>query len=657
MTGSQRLRIGDLLALDDGDYRVAGYANGVFTLRNTLTSEYTILDHIELARQLRADTPTENAPRESDTKLPIAVLVDHIDEQAQRLEPHIRELIDGTPAVGDVPREQYSPTLPMKSRLESKLLELHRIGIEMEIATLKRRIKRYKEAGPAGLVDRRTLRNEQPLARADERVIETLSALMTDAQEASTPTLTKLRANLAKELLIRYPGEKVPAPSVSSLRRYVSLLDGGRNILGSAVRRQSAMNVPKRAFSARTAAAPGQEVQIDSTMLDVFVRDDWGMPQRPTLTIMVDKATRSILGSSIRLGAATAHDHAVLLARCLVPKPLRPGPDYYAEHDLPELPWAAYLSPEQRREYDVRRPYIVPQRILTDNGSDFLAVSFRSACARYGISLTESAPGTPTDKAQVERAFGTIRTKFSQYLPGYTGGRTEHRGISPELDDDLLDVDMLDELFERWVAIVWQNRRHSGLIDPRYPAERHTPNTMYSALFELTGYFPVPLEETDYIELMPCEKRTIQSDGIELRSRMYDSPHLGPYRNRRDENGRAQLFDIHYDPNVAGRVWVRPDPNETWITCAWKEIDGLSRPHLAGTMRRAHRRTLEHGGFTDDQADDLTLGLIDDLQHEAAQRELQTLSEAAQARDLPSKSRTDIEDDIPEDDFTPLKTI
>ncbi|KQM82411.1 Mu transposase C-terminal domain-containing protein [Agromyces sp. Leaf222] len=653
-----QLRIGSTIELDGGEYRVVEYGGGFFKLRGELSDEYLIIDHLELARRIPRSVQegsVENAAPEPT----IAVLVDKLDEFGRRLVPHLQELIDATPAVGSAPRAEYDLSQPMTWRLEAKLLELHREGIDIEIATLKRKLKRYKQSGPAGLVDRRGLRSEPALGRADERVVECLAAILAESIDKSTSTLTKVRAELAERLMVDHPGAGVELPSVATIRRYVNILDGGRKVLGSAVQRQSISNVPKRAFSARLATAPGQEVQVDSTKLDVFVRTSGGV-ERPTLTIMIDKATRSIIASSIRLGAATGHDHAVLLARCLVPKPLRPGTEYYSEHDLPELEWSRYLTAEQRLEYDVRRPYIVPQRIITDNGADFVSDVFRSACARYGISLTESAPGTPTDKAQVERMFGTIRTKFSQFLPGYSGGRTEFRGTAPEGEGDLFDLDTLNELFDRWVGVVWQNRRHDGLVDPRAPHIKHTPNTMYSALLDLTGYIPVALVEEDYVELLPRERRTIQTDGIEFRSRMYDSVHLGPHRSHRDDRGRALLYDVHFDPNNLQQIWVRPELEDDWITCEWKEADGLSRPHLAATMRKAHQLTLQRGGFTDDEADDITIAAVKDAHAVSAQRDLDQLNqlrETIHEHGLNTTSPAPTEPDWADDDFTELDTF
>lgn len=47
---------------------------------------------------------------------------------------------------------------------------------------------------------------------------------------------------------------------------------------------------------------PGEQVQIDPTPLDVLVRLDGGIIDRPELTIMLDVATRSIISAVLRPG-------------------------------------------------------------------------------------------------------------------------------------------------------------------------------------------------------------------------------------------------------------------------------------------------------------------------------------------------------------------
>ena len=88
----------------------------------------------------------------------------------------------------------------------------------------------------------------------------------------------------------------------------------------------------------------------------------------------------------------------------------------------------------------------------------------------------------------------------------------------------------------------WQNRPHDGLRDPLAPGRALTPNERYAALIDVAGYVPVPLSPEDYIELLPAAWRVINSYGVKIGLRTYDSGELNPYRRQHSgieaENGR-----------------------------------------------------------------------------------------------------------------------
>ena len=625
MTTHRTFTIGQTLELKHGNFAVAGWGAGTFRLRNELTNEYQLLDHAELSRMLPPGVALETT-KPKTPKPTLTEALEGLDDESRVLIPHLQELVDGTPAVGDLPREQYAPHIPMKWRLESKLRELRELGIDISIATLKRRLKRFREAGVAGLIDGRTTRRDAPLSRADEEVIPVLAKLIASYTGRSSPSYTRIRAELHRALIIEFPDPdtRPPLPSLSTVTRYVSKLSGNQNPTKAAKERETAALSPNRQFLPRLASAPGDECQIDTTWFDAFVRFPDGSVKRPYLSVLIDKRTRSIIGHNLTADAPTGYDHAVLLAKAIVPRKLRSWSSYYNAFGIPLMPWSKYLDDDQLKEFDAHRPYIFPRRIIIDNGQDYRSHVFRLACDRYGIHLTQSPVKDPTSKAQVERNFGTIRTMFAQYLPGYAQRNTEFRGEKTE-EEDVLDLDVVAELFDRWVAVVWQNRRHDGLVDTLRPDWRHTPNTMYAASIELTGHFVAAYQEDDFIALMPTETRTVQADGIEFRGRTYDSPHLSPLRGKKTSDGVTAQIAVHYDPADIHRVWVRSPHDQQWVMCTWTEIDGFSRP-LEQTLRmQAHKLTAEKRGFTSAESDDLLLQMRDELIAEEAAKQKLTL--------------------------------
>jgi putative transposase len=429
-----------------------------------------------------------------------------------------------------------------------------------------------------------------PLDGVADEVNATCDGLIRERVRSSSTTWTNLAAEVRVRFLAEWPTGHSLLPGMKKIIQVLQKLSGDRDPAGSAKNRQTAENSPKRVFSPRPALLPGGEVQVDSSPFDVIVRMPDGSPGKVELTIMIDKATRSIMATSVKK-KNTGTDVAAMLADTLTPPPLRPtglpAIDTWRLRRM-ELPWAKSLTLDQKSLLDTTRPAIVVNRLVTDNGKDYRSHVVEAACAQLGIVLTRSAARTPTDKANVERAFHTIKTRFVMLLPGQTGGTVEARGHHPERED-LLDVEELIWLFDALVAQVWQNSPMEGLRDPRHPASPPlSPNAMYAAMFPFVGYIPMPLSERDYISLMPVDERTIQKDGVEFGRRTYDSPALAQHRSSGLLGKRK--YELRYQPNDPSRIWVYIDQADEYVACDWRDRR-VDTPHsrrmwdLAGQVR------------------------------------------------------------------------
>lgn len=601
------LRIGDALELDDGAYTVEGMVAGCLRLRRHHDNQVQVLHVSALARLIAIPpriVPDLAVPRTLET------LAEGERARVSELAAHIEEVIKGVRR-GESPRPEYDLTTTTQGeRIARKVEELARLGQPTSYRTIERYIGQYKAAGPAGLVDRRHQRASSPLGQIDARVRDALISVITSRTDLSTVTVKKLAADAVEEVIRRHPGEVVPMPSERTLRRCIEVLQKGRHTTGTAATRRSAANTPKRMFDSRPAIAPGHEVQVDSSPFDVFALGDDGKPFRAKLTIMLDKATQSIIATSVNVGGTKGVDLAFMLAQCLTPRPARPDGGRLAnETELRHMPWAQGLTADEVERYDFTRPFIKPHRIMIDNGKDYRSDVFISACEQFGIDLTLSAVRTPTDKPNVERAFHTIKTMLLEHLPGYTAGSIGGRGARPE-SEDLLDIYTLAELVDRWVSVVWQNMRHEALRDPVHPNVVHTPNSMYMAMFDMTGFVPVPLTEDDYIALLPTQQRTIQTDGIQLNYRRYDSVHLSPYRLQPDPTTGSPRWLVHYNPHNPAAVWVLDPETMSWITCAWMNKDAFTKPFSAAIRRTARDITEAQGGLGDTAVTQATVELI-----------------------------------------------
>jgi putative transposase len=214
---------------------------------------------------------------------------------------------------------------------------------------------------------------------------------------------------------------------------------------------------------------------------------------------------------------------------------------------------------------------------LCDHGKAYLSATFRAACRSLGISLAPAHPHTPTDKPVIERTLGSVATLFAQHVAGYVGSSVERRGTDAE-DGAVWSMAGLQALLDEWI-VVWLNRPHDGLRDPLVPGRALTPNERYAALIDVAGYVPVPLSPEDYVELLPAAWRVINSYGVKIGLRTYDSGELNPYRRQHSgieaKNGR---WEVRSDPYDISRIWIRNHHHGGWLSATWKHLRTAPAP-------------------------------------------------------------------------------
>ncbi|MFI6100835.1 Mu transposase C-terminal domain-containing protein [Lentzea sp. NPDC051213] len=352
-------------------------------------------------------------------------------------------------------------------------------------------------------------------------------------------------------------------------------------------------NRPQAMFTPTSASRPGEQVQIDSTPIDVMVLLEDGVPGRADLTIAVDIATRTICAAVLRPVGTKAVDAALLLAKMVVPEPMRPHWDASLRLACSRIPHERLVSIDARMREAAARPVIVPDTVVIDRGRVFVSEVFVRACERLGISVQPARPRTPTDKGVIESTLGSIKTLFAQHVASYTGADPTRRGRDVEAQ---WSIEQLQELLDEWLIVGWQHRPHDALRDPHAPDRALTPNERYAAAVAAAGYLPLTLTGEDYLELLPVEWRQINDYGIRIDYRTYDSPELGLWR--RQPSGIAaknNRWEIHYDPYDLSRVFVRTP--EGWVTATWTHLPLVAAPFADFTWR--HARTLAPVGATE----------------------------------------------------------
>ena len=204
-----------------------------------------------------------------------------------------------------------------------------------------------------------------------------------------------------------------------------------------------------------------------------------------------------------------------------------------------------------------------------------------------------------------------MKTLFAQYVTGYLGSSTDQRGQNAD-KDAVFSLIELQDLLDEWIVTGWQHRKHDGLRDPLNPTRVLTPNEMYAASVAITGYVAVPLTADDYIGLLPMQPRKINSYGVKIDHRVYDTDELNPYRGQ--PSGIKELHDrwaVHYDPYDVTRVWVRNHHHGGWITALWRQLDTPPQPFGEAAWRYARDIAGQRGSTG--PSEDTIKAALDDL--------------------------------------------
>jgi putative transposase len=600
------LRPGDWVQYGGGEHQVVALAGTSVRLRSAAGAESVVL-----ASYLVASPEFEVSGWEPPSGVEPAGLLDGLPPEAvaaaRELEAHVVEAVTGFgPGVapGTAARPAYDPSAT--TQLQRDAAKACELGVG--VRTVQEYRARYARQGLLGLVDRRVLRGRSVTGRCDARLVAAVREALDAETGNSTGTRARLMRRVVKAVQDAYGPGVVPVPGKTVFYELVDALSAGRHTFGSAATRRQAANRPAGPFTPALAARPGEQVQIDSTPLDVMVLAEPGLTVRADLTIAVDVATRTVGAAVLRPVGTKAVDAALLLARMLVPEPMRPGWAETLAMSASVLPHARLAAIDARMEAAAARPVIVPDTIVIDGGKVFISETFTRACARLGTSVQRARPRTPTDKSVAEATFGSVNTLLAQHLAGYTGRNPDRRG-DRVAEQAAWTVPDLQDLLDEWL-VVWQNRPHDALRDPLFPRRAMSPNEKYAALVAAAGYLPVPLTGEDYLELLPVTWRVINDYGIRIDYRTYDHADLAPWRRQHSGvTARKGLWEVHYDPYDLSRVFVRTPAG--WVTAPWTHLPMVSAPFADFTWRHARELAAARGLDAGDQGQ--VARVLDDL--------------------------------------------
>lgn len=185
---------------------------------------------------------------------------------------------------------------------------------------------------------------------------------------------------------------------------------------------------------------------MDHTILDavLVIDSEWLLPLgRPTLTIVIDVATRCIVGFLISFEPPSVYSVAECIRRANRPKP--GCSRLHAKY--PDLDYIFGRFDE----------------LVVDNGKEFVGTSLEDAMADIGTSIRYAPVASPTYKAVAERFFRTLNQRLTHKLPGASlpPALMREMGYDPT-KDAVLSLEQLEHLI--WEAVShYHIDYHSGI--------------------------------------------------------------------------------------------------------------------------------------------------------------------------------------------------
>jgi putative transposase len=660
-----RLALGAKIWFEDEQHQVTGLGDGLVRLRSESGILQVILPGALLGDpsfRLCAQLPVEDedAAPEPD----FAALLDGLTaagrDELFRMQAHLLEVTTGyrsgepSAALDGEPRAQFDPSLTLSARVQAKATELG-----CGVAVMWKRLRRWRADGLQGLIDARTVRLSNPLGGADPRLVEAILTQHAAAEEDdSTGDLGRLRRRVQRRPDGLHGQGVVRVPPPSTFNRYAALALPGRYTTGQARTRQSAGNRPDKVYGVITASRPGEVVMLDTSWLDVLAYD----PEHDTtmsveITIAIDIRTRSLLAWRLNPKGTKAVDAGLVIADALTPEPMRPGWPDSVRHAMLRLPCQPLLSQDERFAAAAARPVMFPETIIIDHGKAFASEAVKNVCRRYGITVQDARKYQPTDKPQVEAAFRIIRLQFAQHVAGYKGYSVAHRGRDVAAVARWTIAE-LEEFFAEYVVLVYQRRRHRGLVIPGFPEINLSPNDAYRNAIPLAGYVAAPSDPGLFLELLPTTWCKIHHYGVQHNYLRYNAKVLRrycgvdyPFHQRHQKPDTRDKWPIRIDPRDLTQAYFYDPFAKTWHTLRWAYALRGTEPFTDVTLHQVKKELAARGRNPADERE--IAEALTDLQNRTDAAEAATAPHRmARARDAErartaarDRARTDLLDD------------
>jgi len=344
-------------------------------------------------------------------------------------------------------------------------------------------------------------------------------------------TLEDALTRVKQENRLRPAGDALDLPTRKLIRRLIRELPAHRKCSarkGADVARKEFRSVKGHIVTRK----PLERVEMDHTILDVFVVDDTKSPEdrvplgRPYVTACIDCYTRCVLGIYIGFIPPSYQSVAACLKHCFMPK-------VNLKQEFPEIvnEWSAYGVMDQ---------------LVVDGGREFYSVSLDRACHFFNIDWVPSPRRTPWFKPHIERFMKTMNDSVAHGVPGTTFSDIFEKGDYDPLKHAVMTLSELKQNIYKWIVDVYHQQIHRSIGT--------SPAKMWASSVKPEDIrMPDELTRLDVALGRVYEGRRLSHKGVEFEGLFYNSPDLNDLRMR---EGANLLVDIRVDESNLGCIHV-----------------------------------------------------------------------------------------------------
>lgn len=438
--------------------------------------------------------------------------------------------------------------------------------------------RKYFKAGEdiRALCDRHHCKGNEDSRYGDEvdsladDVIET--TFLTPERPTIESCLEILRGRVARLNQTRLESDRLPRPTYNYLKRRIANLNAYDVCVARYGKRVADIRFRAAGLGPR-AENPLARACIDHCRLDVMVVDEGGLPLgRPWLTVLIDEATRYILGFYIGFEEPSVVSVSRAVRCALMPK-------------------AALLAecPDIANEWDA---WGVMDTLVADNGMEFHSGALEGAIGRFGIVLQFCPRRKPWFKGKIERFFRTLNLGLIGNLPGKT-----FSGIGEKFDYDpakhaIVGLKTLRQVILTWIVDIYHQKSHRGL--------GMSPATAWKENISAVNRWLPPSSLSVQAAFSRSVNRRLTHKGIELDGLLYNSDDM---RALRELHGSEIAVEVRViDDDIGSVVIVHPEENEVI------RVPALDQVYAAGLTRWQHQVCKRYQRrISDDESQDIPL--------------------------------------------------